>query len=157
MTHSSTKHRISGRVGRSTARRLLCHIAREIGGRARKDAGGLRIPVAGDFFERGRPWAVPLTDEEREAMKSLRVDPVPEDRTLYLWAWIGEIRRNGHLDGYRLNIELGHASGTLRHRMSKEPPEIDFPVVETRTGYFDSGELRSAVSRARALCEERLG
>jgi hypothetical protein len=29
--------------------------------------------------------------------------------------------------------------------------------VETRTGYFERGEIRAAVERARSLCTDRFG
>jgi hypothetical protein len=64
MSHSSTDDRTSDRVGRASTRGILYSIGEALSDdRARKDAKGLRIPVADDFFERGRPWAVPLTDE----------------------------------------------------------------------------------------------
>ena len=151
----ATKERNSDHVGRASARSLLHEIAQSISdSRARKDATGLRIPIADEFFERGRPWAAPLTDEERDAASSLRGDPVSSDRTLYMWAWISPIHRNGHLDGYRLVFSWGHACGTSLLHARATPPDVNFPVVETRTGCFDSGEIRRAVKRARGVCAD---
>jgi hypothetical protein len=157
MSHSSTDDRTSDRVGRASTRGILYSIGEALSDdRARKDAKGLRIPVADDFFERGRPWAVPLTDEEEAEAERLRGDPVPADRTLYLWAWVKCVYQNRHLDGYRLCFDLGQAQGKSRFHARVEVPEIDFQPLETRTGYFDPDEIRSAVSTARARCDEAL-
>jgi len=144
-------------LGRATARSLLYEIGEGIpDDRARKDAKGLRIPVADDFFDRGRPWAVPLTEEEEAEADRLRRDRVPPNRTLYLWAWIEQIHQSGYIDGYRLAFGFGCAHGPSFLHARTDPPEIEFPVVETRTGYFDPDEIRSAVDRARTLCDEAL-
>lgn len=138
---------------RACARGLLYQIGEEIDDlRARKDAMGLRIPIQDDYFERDRPWAVPLTAEEKEEAALMRTPMIPADRTLYLWASVEPIYRNRYLVGYRLAFGLGHAYGTDLFHARTPVPEVDFPHIETRTGFFNEAEIREAVDEARRRC-----